>query len=134
MKELQALDANIKTQLAAIPAAKRKVITSHDGVSSYAFQYQVKILAPQGVNPEAEPIAKELGQLIGQIKREKVRAIFIENMSNPKMLEQLSKDAGAKVGGTLYSDALSGPDQPASSDLKMMNHNLTQLVAGTALS
>ena len=134
VKELQALDASIKTQLAAIPVAKRKVITSHDAFGYFAAQYKMKFLAQQGVNTEAEPSAKEIGQLIGQIKREKVRAIFIENMSNPKMLAQLSKDAGATVGGTLYSDALSGADQAGSSYLKMMNHNLTQLLAGMKLN
>lgn len=132
--ELQALDATIKAQLGAIPVSKRKIITSHDAFGYFAAQYKVKFLAPQGVNTDAEPSAKEVAQLVRQIKREKVRAVFIENMSNPKMLEQLSKDAGATVGGTLYSDALSGSDQPGSTYLKMMNHNLSQLVAGMKLN
>ncbi len=134
VKELQALDASIRTQLAAIPMAKRKVITSHDAFGYFAAQYKVTFLAPQGVNTDAEPSAKEVAQLIRQIKREKVRAVFIENMRNPKMLEQLSKDAGATVGGALYSDALSGGDPAGSTYLKMMNHNLTQLVAGMKLN
>ena len=134
VKELQALDATIKAQLGAIPVGKRKIITSHDAFGYFAAQYKVKFLAPQGVNTEAEPSAKEVAQLVRQIKREKVRAVFIENMSNPKMLEQLGKDAGASVGGTLYSDALSGSDQPGSTYLKMMNHNLSQLVAGMKLN
>jgi zinc/manganese transport system substrate-binding protein len=134
VKELQALDASIKAQLAAIPAAKRKVITSHDAFGYFAAQYKVKFLAPEGVSTDAEPSAKEVAQLVRQIKREKIRAIFIENMRNPKMLEQLSKDAGATVGGALYSDALSGADPAGSTYLKMMNHNLAQLVAGMKLN
>jgi zinc/manganese transport system substrate-binding protein len=134
VKELQALDASISAQLATIPAAKRKVITSHDAFGYFAAQYKVKFLAPEGVSTDAEPSAKEVAQLVRQIKREKIRAIFIENMRNPKMLDQLSKDAGATVGGTLYSDALSAPDQPGASYLKMMNHNLAQLVAGMKLN
>jgi zinc/manganese transport system substrate-binding protein len=134
VKELQALDASISAQLATIPAAKRKVITSHDAFGYFAAQYKVKFLAPEGVSTDVEPSAKEVAQLVRQIKREKIRAIFIENMSNKKMLDQLSKDAGATVGGTLYSDALSAPDQPGASYLKMMNHNLAQLVAGMKLN
>ena len=134
VKELQALDANIKTQLAAIPAAKRKVITSHDAFGYFGAQYKVAFLAPQGVNTDAEPSAKEVAQLIRQIKREKIKAVFVENMNNPKLIEQLSKDAGATVGGTLYSDSLSTADKPGSTYLKMMNHNLTQLVAGMKLN
>jgi zinc/manganese transport system substrate-binding protein len=130
VKELQALDASIKTQLAAIAAAKRKVITSHDAFGYFAAQYKVTFLAPQGVNTDAEPSAKEVAELIRQIKREKVKAVFVENMSNPKLIEQLSKDAGATVGATLYSDALSASDKPGATYLKMMSHNITQLVAG----
>ena len=134
VKELQALDASIKTHLAAIPAAKRKVITSHDAFGDFAAQYKVTFLAPEGVNTDAEPSAKEVAELIRQIKREKIKAVFVENMSNPKLIAQLSKDAGATVGATLYSDALSAADKPGATYLKMMNHNLTQLVAGMKLN
>jgi zinc/manganese transport system substrate-binding protein len=134
VKELQALDSSIKTQLGTIPAAKRKVITSHDAFGYFGAQYKVSFLAPQGVNTDAEPSAKEVAQLIRQIKREKIKAVFVENMSNPKLIEQLSKDAGATVGATLYSDSLSTADKPGSTYLKMMNHNLTQLVAGMKLN
>ena len=134
VKELQTLDASIKTQLAAIPAAKRKVITSHDAFGYFGAQYKMTFLAPQGVNTDAEPSAKEVAQLIRQIKREKIKAVFVENMNNPKLIEQLSKDAGATVGATLYSDSLSAADKPGSTYLKMMNHNVTQLVAGMRLN
>ncbi len=134
VKELQALDTSIKTQLGTIPAAKRKVITSHDAFGYFGAQYKVSFLAPQGVNTDAEPSAKEVAQLIRQIKREKIKAVFVENMSNPKLIEQLSKDAGATVGATLYSDSLSPADKPGPTYLKMMNHNLTQLVAGMKLN
>ncbi len=134
VKELQTLDASIKTQLAAIPAAKRKVITSHDAFGYFGAQYKMTFLAPQGVNTDAEPSAKEVAQLIRQIKREKIKAVFVENMNNPKLIEQLSKDAGATVGATLYSDSLSATDKPGSTYLKMMNHNVTQLVAGMRLN
>jgi zinc/manganese transport system substrate-binding protein len=130
VKELQALDTWTKEQMSAIPAAKRKVITSHDAFGYFAAQYGVKFLAPQGVNTETEPSAKQVAQLIKQIQREKIRAVFVENMSNPKLIAQLSKDAGAKVGATLFVDALSSPDKPGATYLQMMRHNVTQLVAG----
>ena len=132
VKELQALDAWAKAQIATIPASKRKVITSHDAFGYFAAQYGVKFLAPQGVNTETEPSAKQVAQLIKQIQREKIRAVFVENMSNPKLIAQLSKDAGATLGASLYADALSTADQPGATYLQMMRHNVTQLVAGMA--
>ena len=130
VKELVALDTWAKAQFAAIPLDKRKVITSHDAFGYLAAQYGVQFLAPQGVNTDAEPSAKQVAQLIVQIKREKIRAVFVENMSNPKLVAQLSKDAGATVGASLYADALSAPGQPGATYLQMMRHNVTQLVAG----
>lgn len=132
--ELQALDSWTQEQFAAIPVDQRKVITSHDAFGYFAAQYKIKFLAPQGVNTEAEPSAKQVAQLIRQIKREKIRAVFVENMSNPKLIEQLSKDAGATVGASLYSDALSGADKPGATYLQMMRHNVTQLAAGMNLN
>lgn len=134
VSELQALDRWAQEQIATIPTAKRKVITSHDAFGYFAAHYGVQFLAPQGVNTEAEPSAKQVARLIQQIKREKIRAVFVENMSNPKLIAQLSQDAGATVGASLYSDALSAPDQPGATYLTMMRHNVTQLVAGMRLN
>ena len=130
IRELQSLDAWIRTQLAGIPAAQRKVITSHDAFGYFAAEYQVRFLAAQGVSTESAPSAKEVGELVRQIKREKIRTVFVENMSDPKLVAQLGKDAGASVGGSLHSDALSAADQPGSTYLLMMRHNVTQLVQG----
>ncbi|WP_411878137.1 metal ABC transporter substrate-binding protein [Polaromonas sp. YR568] len=130
VKELQALDAWAKEQFAAIPSAKRKVITSHDAFGYFGAHYQVGFLAPQGLSTEAEPSAKEVALLIRQIRREKIRAVFVENMSNPKLLAQLSKDAGVTVGPELYVDALSAQGGPADTYLRLMRHNVTQLLSG----
>ena len=134
IKELQTLDTWAKAQFATIPAPKRKVITSHDAFGYFAAQYGITFLAPQGINTEAEPSAKQVAQLIKQIQREKIRAVFVENMSNPKLIAQLSKDAGATVGAALYADALSAADKPGSTYLQMMRHNVTQLVVGMQLN
>jgi zinc/manganese transport system substrate-binding protein len=134
VKELQTLDAWAKEQFTAIPAAKRKVITSHDAFGYFAAHYGVTFLAPRGVNADTEPSAKQVAQLIKQIQREKIRAVFVENMSDPKLVAQLSKDAGARVGATLFVDALSGPEKPGATYLQMMRHNVTELVAGMKLT
>lgn len=134
VKELQALDAWAKAQIATIPTDTRKVITSHDAFGYFAAHYGVKFLAPQGVNTETEPSAKQVAQLIKQIQREKIRAVFVENMGNPKLIAQLSKDAGATLGASLYADALSAPDQPGATYLQMVRHNIAQLVAGMRLN
>jgi zinc/manganese transport system substrate-binding protein len=134
VKGLLALDAWAQAQIATIPAGKRKVITSHDAFGYFAAQYGVQFLAPQGINTETEPSAKQVAQLIKQIQREKIRAVFVENMANPKLIAQLSKDAGVTLGASLYADALSAPDQPGASYLQMVRHNVMQLVAGMRLN
>jgi zinc/manganese transport system substrate-binding protein len=134
VKDLQKLDADIKKDIAAIPPAKRKVITSHDAFAYFGAHYGVEFLAPQGVSTEAEPSPKHVGELVRQMKREKIRALFLENMSNSNLLTQLAKDANAVIGGTLYADALSSPSAPASTYLKMMELNARTLVTGMKLN
>jgi zinc/manganese transport system substrate-binding protein len=131
---LRQLDQWAKEQLAAVPAEKRKVITSHDAFGYFATHYGVKFLAPQGMDTSSEPSAKQMGQLIRQIKQEHIRALFIENMNSPKLIEQLSREAGATQGPALYSDALSAADGPANTYLKMMRHNVKELVTGMLLN
>jgi zinc/manganese transport system substrate-binding protein len=130
VKELQTLDAWAREQIAAIPAGKRKVITSHDAFGYFGAHYGVQFLAPQGLSTETEASAKEVAQLIKQIQREKIKALFLENMSNPKLLTQLAKDTGVSPGPELYVDALSKAGGPADSYLKLMRYNVTQLVEG----
>ena len=130
LKELQALDAWIRTQVEAVPAAQRKVITSHDAFGYFAAAYQVRFLAAQGVSTDSAPSAKAVSELVRQIRREKIRTVFVENMSDPKLVAQLGNDTGARVGGSLYSDALSAPGKPGATYLQMMRHNVTQLVQG----
>ena len=134
LQELLALDLWAQEQFAPIPAAKRKVICSHDAFGYLGAHYKITFLAPQGVSTEAEPSARQVALLIRQIKHEKIKAVFVENMASPKLLTQLSRDAGVSVGADLYSDALSGPDKPGATYLQMMRHNVTQLAAGMGLN
>jgi zinc/manganese transport system substrate-binding protein len=122
--QLDALDAEIKAAFARIPQAERKVVTSHDAFYYFGDAYNVVFLAPQGVSTDAEPSAKEVAGLIKQIKSENIRAVFIENMSNGRLIQQIASETGVTVGGTLYADALGGNVQ---SYIAMMRHNTKAL-------
>lgn len=132
--KLNELDRWATQQFAQFPDAKRKVITSHDAFEYFGAHYQVRFLAPQGVSTDSEPSAKEVANLIRQIRKEKIRAVFIENMSSPKLLQQISKEAGVTPGGKLYADALSQADGPAPTYLKLMRYNIEQLLARLKLN
>jgi zinc/manganese transport system substrate-binding protein len=131
-KRLTELDAWVREQIAMVPAAKRRVITGHDAFRYFARAYGVTFRAPQGVSTAREASARDVANLIQQIRREGIRAIFVENMSSPKLIEQIAREAGGVVGPALYVDALSPPGGPADSYEKMIRHNVAALVAGMA--
>ena len=120
---LDALDGEIRASFAAIPADRRSVVVSHDAFRYFGDAYGVNFLAPQGVSTEAEASAADVAGLIREIRADNARAIFAENISNPRLITQIATEAGMTVAGTLYSDALSGPDGAAPSYLDMMRHN-----------
>jgi len=126
---ITAKDQWVKKQFAAIPAGQRKIITSHDAFGYFGAAYGVKILAPQGYSTESEPSAADVAHLGDQMKSEGLKTVFLENMTNPRLIEQLGKDAGATVGGTLYSDALSGPNGSAPHYLDMFDNNVPKMKA-----
>jgi zinc/manganese transport system substrate-binding protein len=131
-KRLGELHARLRSEFAAIPQAKRKVIASHDAFGYFARAYGIEFIAAVGASGESEPSPRQIAALIAQIKKQNVKALFVENMSNPKLIEQIARDTGAVVGGTLYSDALSPPGGPADTYLKMFEHNAAMLKAGMA--
>ncbi|MCB1444184.1 MAG: metal ABC transporter substrate-binding protein [Methyloceanibacter sp.] len=126
---LKAEDEAVKAALAALPETRRRIITSHDAFGYFAAAYGLEILAPEGVSTESEPSAKDVAKIIRQIRKDKIPAVFMENITNPQMLEQIAKESGAKIGGTLYSDALSAKDGPAPTYLDMFKHNVGALTA-----
>jgi zinc/manganese transport system substrate-binding protein len=128
--EFVALDAWVKAQIASVPPEKRQVITSHDAFGYFARAYGVKFLAPVGLNTEDEPSAKEMRLLIQQLRTGKVKALFLENMANPAVVEQIGKEAKVVMGGKLYADALSAKDGVAGTYQQMFRHNVTELVRG----
>ncbi|WP_341898154.1 zinc ABC transporter substrate-binding protein [Ferrovibrio terrae] len=126
--ELKALDGWAAAEIGKLPRAHRKVITQHDAFGYLAARYQIDFMAPQGVNTDAEASADAVARLIRQIKRERVQALFFENITNPRLIEQIAREAKVKVGGRLYSDALSPPGGEADSFVTMYRLNITRLV------
>ncbi|MGX9966849.1 metal ABC transporter solute-binding protein, Zn/Mn family [Roseomonas sp. F4] len=125
---LEALDGWVRAQIAAVPEARRKVVTSHDAFGYFGAAYGVAFLAPQGISTEAEPSAAEVARLIRQIRAEGITAVFLENMGNPSTLTRLAEEAGVRVRGRLFADALSQPDGPAPTYEGMFRHNVGLLV------
>lgn len=128
--KLHALDADIRRQIAAVPPGKRRVITSHDAFGYFGAAYGVEFLAPEGLSTETEASAGDLSKLMDQIKQEHIKALFLENMTDPRMMTMLSSETGVELGGDLYSDALSPADGPAAHYIDMFKNNVAKLVAG----
>ena len=125
---LKTLEEETRQRLAHSPLENRKVITNHDAFSYLGRDFDVTFFSPLGISTDSEPSAKAVVALIQRIKREKIGAIFVENISNTRLLEQISRETGTHIGGVLYSDALSLPGTEADTYLKMMRFNLASLV------
>jgi zinc/manganese transport system substrate-binding protein len=128
VSELKALDTWTQNQLKPIAVNKRKVLTAHDAFEYLGDRYQISFIAPQGVNTDGEASAKTVASIIKQVKAENIKAVFLENIKDGRLLTQLSKEAGVKPSGKLYSDALSDPKGEAGTYLKMMRFNINALV------
>jgi zinc/manganese transport system substrate-binding protein len=128
LARLAALDTWVRQQVATVPEARRQVVTSHDAFGYFAAAYGVRFLAPQGISTDSEPSAAEVARLIRLLKRQGITALFLENMANPATLRRLAAEAGVKVQGQLYADALSPSDGPAPGYEAMFRHNLGLLV------
>lgn len=130
--KLDAVESEIKAALKPIPRKDRKIVTSHDAFGYYGKAYGVTFLAPVGMSTESEAAAGDIAKLIRQIKKEKIKAVFVENIADPRLLEQITRETGARIGGRVYSDALSAADGPAATYLDMMRHNLAQFTKALA--
>jgi zinc/manganese transport system substrate-binding protein len=127
--KLDALDADVKAAVAAIPADRRKIISTHDAFGYFQQAYGVEFIAPQGVSTEAEPSARDVARIITQVKKQKIPAVFLENIADPRLMERIAQESGARVGGKLYSDALTDAKGDAPTYLDMMRHNIKQISA-----
>ena len=125
--EVEMLSADIEAMMKSLPADKRTVVTPHDAFGYFAATYDLTFVAPQGMSTESEVSAGDVAALITQIREESISAVFIESITDNRMMEQIANETGAPIGGTLYSDALSAKSGPASTYLDMMRHNATTL-------
>jgi zinc/manganese transport system substrate-binding protein len=126
--ELAELDTWVAAQFASIPRERRRVVTSHDAFAYYGARYGIDFLSPQGITTRNDPSAQQIARLVQQIRREKITAIFIESGANPRVLEQVAAESGARIGGKLFSDALSAEGGPAASYVALIRHN-TRMIA-----
>lgn len=133
LAEIEALDRELRAGFAALPTERRRIVTSHDAFAYFAHAYGLEMLAPQGVTTESEASAADVARLIRQIRAERVPAVFVENISDPRLIEQITRETDARIGGSLYSDALSGPAGPAPTYLAMFRHNFQTLLAALAV-
>jgi len=128
IQKLQALDSWAHTSFATVPAAKRKVLTSHDAFGYFGQRYGVTFLAPVGFSTEAEASASEVGGLIKQLQAEHIHSYFIENQTDPRLVKQIASATGAQPGGELYPEALSQPSGPAPTYVAAFRHNVDAMI------
>jgi zinc/manganese transport system substrate-binding protein len=132
LAQLSALDEQIRGWLRAIPAERRRIVTAHDAFAYFAAAYAIDVRAPQGIGAEAEPSARKVAQLIRQIRAERISAVFVESVRNPRLVQQIARETGAVVAGPLYADSLSPPAGPAATYLDLMRHNARLLAEAMA--
>ncbi|GLI92697.1 metal ABC transporter substrate-binding protein [Methylocystis echinoides] len=127
LAKLDALDAEIVETLDAIPRDRRRVVSTHDAFGYFSARYGVEFIAPQGVSTEAEASARDIARIIQAVRQNKVGAVFLENVADPRLAKRIAAETGARMGGTLYSDALSGPQEDGANYIDMMRHNVREL-------
>jgi len=130
--KLDTLEAEVKREITKIPPGRRQIITTHDAFGYFGTAYGFRFIAPEGVSTETEASARDVAKIIRQIKARKIPAVFLENVTDPRLVRSIAAESGAAVGGTLFSDALSPPDGPASTYIDMMRNNIRELAAALA--
>ncbi|MBR0684829.1 metal ABC transporter substrate-binding protein [Bradyrhizobium manausense] len=129
LEKLEVLDREVRDAVAKIPPERRKVISTHDAFGYFAAEYGVQFVAPLGVSTETEPSARDIATIIGQIKTQKIPAVFLENINDDRLIRRIAAETGAKVGGTLISDGLTGEKGSAPTYIDMVRHNIKALTS-----
>jgi zinc/manganese transport system substrate-binding protein len=132
LKNLDALDREVREAIAKIPPERRKVISTHDAFGYFAAAYGIEFIAPEGVSTESEASARDIAGIITQVKSSKIPAVFLENISDPRLMRRIATETGAKIGGTLYSDSLTGEKGDAPTYIDMVMHNIKTLTSALA--
>lgn len=126
LAELDALEKEVRAAIAKIPVDRRKIITNHDSFGYFGDAYGMEFIAPEGLSTDSEPSASDVAKIIIQIRTQKIPAVFLENVADPRLMQRVAEESGAKLGGKLYSDALSGPNGPASTYIELMRNNVRE--------
>ncbi|MBR1188421.1 metal ABC transporter substrate-binding protein [Bradyrhizobium sp. AUGA SZCCT0160] len=129
LAKLDTLDREAREAVAKIPAGRRKVISTHGAFGYFAAAYGVEFIAPVGVSTESEPSARDIAGIITQIRTAKIPAVFLENVSDPRLIRRISAETGARIGGTLYSDSLTAEKGDAPTYIDMVRHNIKALTS-----
>ena len=132
LAKLDALDREVREAIAQIPQGRRKVISTHSSFGYFAVAYGIEFIAPLGVSTESEPSARDIAAIITQIKTAKIPAVFLENISDPRLIQRIAAETGARVGGTLYSDSLTDEKGDAPTYIDMVRHNIKALTRALA--
>ncbi|QOZ23306.1 metal ABC transporter solute-binding protein, Zn/Mn family [Bradyrhizobium sp. CCBAU 51753] len=132
LAKLEVLDREVHEAVARVPEARRKVISTHGAFGYFADTYGVTFFSPLSVSTDAEPSARDIAAIIAQIRAAKIPAVFLENISDPRLIERIAAETGARVGGTLYSDSLTGEKGPAPTYIDMVRHNIKALTSALA--
>ncbi|HKU06574.1 MAG TPA: metal ABC transporter substrate-binding protein [Bradyrhizobium sp.] len=127
LAKLDALDREVREAVAKLPPARRKVISTHSAFGYFAASYGIEFIAPLGVSTESEPSARDIAKIVTQVKQAKIPAVFLENVSDPRLMQRIAAETGARVGGTLYSDSLTGEKGDAPTYIEMVRHNIKAL-------
>ncbi|MCK1711954.1 MULTISPECIES: zinc ABC transporter substrate-binding protein [unclassified Bradyrhizobium] len=129
LEKLETLDREVREAVAKIPPERRKVISTHNAFGYFAAEYGVRFIAPLGVSTETEPSARDIATIIGQIKAQKIPAVFLENISDERLIRRIAAETGSKLGGTLISDGLTGEKGLAPTYIDMVRHNIKALTS-----
>jgi zinc/manganese transport system substrate-binding protein len=129
LAKLDALDREVRAAIAQIPLARRKVISTHEAFGYFAAAYGIEFIAPEGVSTESEASARDIASIITQVKSSKIPAVFLENISDPRLMRRIATETGARIGGTLYSDSLTDEKGDAPTYIDMVRHNIKVLTS-----
>ena len=132
LAKLDALDREVRQAVARIPQSRRKVISAHDAFGYFAKAYGIEFIAPSGVSTDSEASARDVAAIISQIRAFKIPAVFLENVSDPRLMQRIAAETGARIGGTLYTDSLTGEIGAAPTYIDMVRHNITTLTSALA--
>ena len=128
-RKVKLLEQDLSQKIGAIPESQRVVVTSHDAFSYLGREFNIQFIAPVGFNTDSEPTASDVAKLIDQIKSQGIKALFVENISDHRLLKQIASETAVTIGGNLYSDALSEDKGPAATYLDMMRYNIESISA-----